>query len=332
MKFVPYHHLDGRPSVILDGSPAPGTTLTVTHWPGYPPPAGVAADLSAQMAFRLLERPDLVPDEAEAVSNNHFDQDGLVSLYALVAPDDALPRRRFLEDVALAGDFGVCPDGDAARVSMVLAALAGGGDGDGADLPADYAERTAVLYGDLLGRLPELCDHVDRHRAVWADEDATLAASDAAFESGRAVIDERPDVDLAVVTVAEDAPESGGHRFGHEWIDGLHPMAVNNRTERITVARIRGRRYDVELRYEGWVQMQSRPVRPRRDLAPLAARLQDEETGAAVWSATPVDGILPRLHLGDGQESSLTPDRFVGLLTDHLRTAAPAWNPFTPKA
>jgi hypothetical protein len=137
LKFVPYHLLDGRPSVGLDGSPAPGTVLTVTHWPGYPPPVGIEDDLSAQMTFRLLGRPDLVPDEAEAVSNNHFDQDGLVSLYALVAPDDAVQRRRFLEDVAFAGDFALCRDRDAARVSMVLSALA---DGDG--LPADYTERT----------------------------------------------------------------------------------------------------------------------------------------------------------------------------------------------
>jgi hypothetical protein len=41
------------------------------------------------MAFRLLKRPHLVPDEAEAVSNNDFDQDGLVSIDAL-APDDAV--------------------------------------------------------------------------------------------------------------------------------------------------------------------------------------------------------------------------------------------------
>jgi hypothetical protein len=88
----------------------------------------------------------------------------------------------------------------------------------------------------------------------------------------------------------------------------------------------------VELRYEGWVQLQSRPVRPRRDLAPLAARLQDEETGDAVWSATPVGRLLPRLHLGDGQESSIAPDRFVELLIDHLRTAPPAWDPFAPKS
>jgi hypothetical protein len=326
LKFVPYHLLDGRPSVILDGSPAPGTMLTVTHWPGYPPPAGIEEDLSAQMAFRLLDRPDLVPDEAEAVSNNHVDQDGLVSVYALAAPEDALRRRSFLEDVARAGDFGCYRDRDAARVSMVLAALSRD---DG--LPADYAELTGVVYEDVLGRLPELCDHVGRQRDLWADEDATLEASDAAFEDGRAVIEERPEVDLALVTVADDAPAAGGHRFGGGWVSGLHPMAVNNRTERLTVARLRGRRYDVELRYEGWVQMRSRPVRPRRDLAPLAARLQDEETGDATWSATPVSTILPQLQLGDGQESSIAPDRFVELLADHLATAPPAWDPFVTR-
>jgi hypothetical protein len=326
MKFVPYHLLDGRPSVILDGSPAPGTVLTVTHWPGYPPPAGVEDDLSAQMAFRLLDRPDLLAGGAEAVSNNHFDQDGLVSIHALVAPDDALPRRAFLEDVAAAGDFAVSRDRDAARASMVLAALA-----KADDLPADYGEATGVLYEDVLGRLPELCDHVERHRDLWGEEDAVLAASDAAFADGRAVIEEWPELDLAVVTVAEDTPEAGGHRFGHERTAGLHPMAVNNRTERVTLARLRGRRYDVELRYEGWVQMRSRPVRARRDLAPLAARLQDEETGDAVWTATPVGGLIPRLGLGDGQESSLAPARFVDLLTTHLRTAPPAWDPHAPK-
>ncbi len=109
-------------------------------------------------------------------------------------------------------------------------------------------------------------------------------------------------------------------------------MAVNGRTERATLARLRGRRYDVELRYEGWVQLRSRPVLARRDLAPLATRLQDEETGDAEWSATPVGRLTPRLQLGDGQESSISPDRFVELLTDHLRTAPPAWDPFAPKS
>ncbi|HEY8545657.1 MAG TPA: DUF6687 family protein [Acidimicrobiales bacterium] len=334
LRFVPHHRLDGVPNVVVDGSPVPGTVLTVTHWPGYPPPPGIEDDLSAQMAFRLLERPDLVPPGVEVVTNNHYDQDGLVSVFALVDPDEAVPRRRFLEEVASAGDFAVCHDRDAARVSAVVAAWARA---DG--LPADADEARAVLYEDALGRLPDLCDHVDRYRELWAEEDAALDAAEAAFAAGRATIEERPEVDLAVVTVVDDAGRrpggsgagtGGGHRFAHEWAPGLHPMAVHNRTERATVARIQGRRYDVELRYEGWVQLRSRKVRPRRDLVPLAERLQAEETGDAVWTATPVGRLLPRLRLGEGQESSLPPERFLELLVGHLRTAPPAWDPYRP--
>ena len=40
-------------NVVVDGSPNEGTVLTLTHWPGITQPAGLAADLSAQMAFRV---------------------------------------------------------------------------------------------------------------------------------------------------------------------------------------------------------------------------------------------------------------------------------------
>ena len=62
----------------------------------------------------LLEQPELGPPGVELVSNNHFDQDGLVSIFALVDPDEASPRRAFLEDVASAGDFATFRDRDAA--------------------------------------------------------------------------------------------------------------------------------------------------------------------------------------------------------------------------
>lgn len=327
MKYAPYHELDGQPNVILDGSPTDGTVLTVTHWPGYPPPPEVAADLSAQMAFRLLDHLDLAGG-AELVSNNHFDQDGLVSIFAVTKPEAALPRRAFLEGVAAAGDFGTYRDRDAARVSMVLSAYASG-DGD-IDLPATYPEQCAVLYTEALERLPELCDHVDRFRSLWADEDATLKASEHAIEHGSATIHEVPDIDLAVVDVVDGAPRSGGHRFGGEWADGLHPMAVNNATRRLVVATVRGKTYTVEHRYESWVQLRSRPLRLRRDLVPLAVRLQDEERGDAIWTADPVGSLTPRLTSGDG-DSSIARARFVDLLTDHLHHAPPAWDPFDPR-
>ena len=327
MRFEPYDDLGGRPNLILDGSPTAGTVLTVTHWPGHPPPEEVAADLSAQMAFRLLERPDARPDGVELVSNNHFDQDGLVSIFAVTAPGEAMARRARLEDVASAGDFATFRDRDAARISMVISAVATGAEASLPVLPEPYPERTAVLYTEALGRLAAWCDRPALVRHLWAEEDDSLTRSDAAFESGAATVGERPEVDLAVVAVAADAPDAGGHRFGGDWVGGLHPMAVFARTDRHVVATVRGRRYVVEERYETWVQLRSRRLRLRRDLAPLAARLQDEERGDAAWSATAVGGLTPRLTSGDG-ESSLPPDRFVALLADHLATAPPAWDPF----
>ena len=327
MRFEPYDDLAGRPNLILDGSPTAGTALTVTHWPGFPPPEEVAADLSAQMAFRLLERPEVVPDGVQLVSNNHFDQDGLVSIFAVTAPEAATARRARLEDVASAGDFATFRDRDAARLSMAISAVATGAEPSLPALPEPYPERTAVLYTEALGRLAAWCDRPGLVRHLWADEDDSLTRSDAAFDSGAATVEERPEVDLAVVAVDEGAPDAGGHRFGGDWVGGLHPMAVFSRTDRHVVATVRGRHYVVEQRYETWVQLRSRPLRLRRDLAPLAARLQDEEMGDAVWSATAVGGLTPRLTSGEG-ESSMAPDRVGALLVDHLATSGPAWDPF----
>ena len=326
MRFVPYHHLDGRPNVILDGSPTDGTVLTVTHWPGYPPPEEIAADTSGEMAVQLLAHPELIGD-AELVSNNHFDQDGLVSIHTVVAPAAALARRAFLEDVARAGDFATYRSRDAARVSMVLSAWASGQ--GGFELPTVYDEAAGLLYEHWVPRLDELCADVAAHRRLWADEDESLTASEAAIAGGDVTITERPDVDLAIVDVPADAPDAGGHRFGGDWVAGLHPMAVHNATGRLVVATVRGRSYDVEVRYESWVQLRSRPLRLRRDLAPLADRLQDEERGDATWTATAVSTLVPRLRSGDG-DSSIRPVRFVELLVDHLATAPPAWDPFSP--
>jgi hypothetical protein len=184
-----------------------------------------------------------------------------------------------------------------------------------------------VLYTEALGRLAEWCDRPALVRHLWAEEDDSLTRSGAAFDCGAATLEERPDVDLAVVTVETAAPDAGGHRFGGDWVGGLHPMAVFARTDRHVVATVRGRRYVVEQRYETWVQLRSRPLRLRRDLAALTDRMQDEERGDAVWSATPVAGLTPRLTSGEG-ESSLSPDRVVDLLAAHLAAAPPAWGPF----
>ncbi len=335
LRYVPYGELAGRPNVVVDGSPTEGTVLCLSHWPGIAAPPGLASDLSAEMALDYLRTFDR-HGAARLVSNNHYDQDGLVGVFALVSPNEALARRGMLAEVARAGDFATTSSHDAAIVSMALAALADPARTPLGPLPADYGELTALLYTELLGRLPELCDHPGRFRTLWAEEDAVLRASEAAVFRNEVRIEEVPDLDLAVVTVPEDAPRGCGHRFGDTWVAGLHPIAVHNATERTVLLTVCGRNYELTFRYESWVQFRSRPVRARVDLGPLAERLTEAEAAAgtggggspARWEAGPVSALTPVLVPAGGGESTLAPPLVRALVEQHLRDAPPVWDPY----
>jgi hypothetical protein len=327
LRYVPYHLLGGVPNVIVDGSPTDGTELTLSHWPKTPTPAGVEEDLSAQMAMTYLGRADL-HGRAEVVSNNHFDQDGLVSVFALVDPEAALAKREFLVDVAAAGDFATYRQRDAARASMTIAAFADPARSPLRPVLDDYEAWTAALYTEMVGRLPEICDDPSRYRQVWADEDAALTASEDLVARGLVGIEEVPALDLAVVDIPVGAPEGGGHRFGGQWIAGLHPMAVNNATDCLAVLSVRGRSYDVAYRYESWVQYRTRRPRARVDLRPLAAELTDAEPGEAAWVFEGVETLTPRLYLQGADESAFSPEEFRATLETYLTSAPPAWDPY----
>jgi hypothetical protein len=327
LHFTPYDELEGCPNVIVDGSPTDGTLLCLTHWPGIAGPAEFHADLSAQMAFAYLGAYDR-HDTATAVSNNHFDQDGLVSLYALTRPEEALARQELLVDIARAGDFATFHHRQAARISMALSAYATAERSPLADLASDYGAMTAQLYQELLGRLDDLCDHPDRYRPLWAEEDATLKVSEDALATGQVTLDEVDDIDLAVVTLPDVGEWAGGHRFAGRWVSGLHPMALCNATDQFALLTIQAQRYEFTYRYETWVQYRSRRPRPRRDLTALADRLNAEEPLPGHWVGEPASALTPTLALHGAPQSEIDPTRFRSLLEDHLRNGPPAWDPY----
>jgi hypothetical protein len=309
--------------------PTEATTLTLSHWPGSPPvPTSLEADLSAQMAFRYLDHPEPLHGAASAVTNNHFDQDGLVSIYALADPETASSRQVLLEDLAAAGDFATYRHRDAARASMVVSAFTDESRSPFSPLPEDYTDLTALLYREALGLLPELLDHPERFRSLWEDEDRDLDASEAAIASGAVTIDEHHDVDLAVVTVAGPARWSG-HRFGGRRYDGLHPMAIHRATACSALLLIAEGTCRFTYRYEGWVQYRSRSIPRRVDLAPLAAALTAADS--VRWQYDPVDALTPELAPASGEVSNLPPGTITAMVLEHLRTAPTAFDPYAKR-
>lgn len=330
LRYEPYERTADVPNVVVDGSPNASTVLSLTHWPGYPAPPGLAADLSAQMAFRYACGAGMLHGEAEVVTNNHFDQDGAVSVFALTRPTEALACRVLMEDVAAAGDFATYQDRRAARLSMVLDGFADPERSPLRPLPDGYDDMCALLYTELSGRLGTLVDELELHRDLWAEEDQQLDASEAALARGDVSIEEHADVDLAVVDIASSVGPLGGHRFAGRRFDGLHPMALHGATDRLALLVVRERCYRFTYRYETWVQYQSRRPRPRVDLGPLAEELTAAESGGVTWQADPVGELTPQLEPVDGAESSLGRAEVVAALRRHLAESPAAWDPYEP--
>ena len=82
VKYVSYTEASAAPNVIVDGSATKNTVLTLSHWPKSGTPAHLKADTSAEIVFRYLDQ-SLMHADASVVSNNHYDEDGLVGIFTL---------------------------------------------------------------------------------------------------------------------------------------------------------------------------------------------------------------------------------------------------------
>jgi hypothetical protein len=313
MKFVPYHKLQDTPNIVVDGGPVASTRLVLSHWPHSGTPRALKADLSAQIVFNYLAQQEFHVD-VPAVSNNHFDEDGLISMFSILHPDQALKQRDLLIDIASAGDFGTYRSRQAVRTFFTLSAFA-----DREKSPLDktifegpYPEIAAALYEQMLERLPDLLSGIDSYEQYWREQSDSLERSEQALKERLVRIEEIPDIDLAIVRIPDDL--------------GIHPIAVNNSTNCFRILTLAGNRYTFAYRYETWVQYMSKRPLARVDLQPLAEMLSEEEGSA--WIFDGVDSITPSLYKSDHRESLIPPERFIARLSTFFRNAPPAWDPY----
>jgi hypothetical protein len=328
-RFVPYNQLDGSPNIIVDGAATTGTVLTLSHWPKSGTPRDLKRDTSAEIVFAYLDSPDFHVN-ADLVSNDHFDEDGLVGMFALTTPSMAERHRELLVDVANAGDFGVYKRRDAARIVFTISAYA---DSKASPLPKElfgmpYPQMAGRLYEHLLKMFPRLLTDLSDYKHVWEAEDSHLTATEELIENGDITIEERPDIDLAVIHGPENLPTTVVHRFTQTRLAEYHPFALHNQTNCSRLLIICGQHVEFQYRYESWVQMASRRPPARVDLKNLAADLNQDETSEGRWVFDGVERITPRLHLEGSQATSLPPATVRQRLEQYLSMGLPAWNPY----
>jgi hypothetical protein len=121
---VPQEDLAGAPNVVVDGPLLPGTVLSLSHWRGSATPEALRDDTSALIVLRYLAA-DADGPEVHAVTNNHYDEDGLFAIWLLLErPPVGSPARALAVAAAEAGDFGTWTDPWAPRVAIASMAMA----------------------------------------------------------------------------------------------------------------------------------------------------------------------------------------------------------------
>jgi hypothetical protein len=332
VRFIPYAEARSQPNIVVDGAPLPGSLLTLSHWPNNESPAAVRRDTSTATVFAWLDQPE-PKITAPFVTNNHFDEDGLFSVFALTEPQQALAARELLIAASFAGDFGVVRRRDAARLCFIIEALT---DPASSTLPAAVfaaPDRVVALYQAVLPLLPAIIADLQqgspRFGALWARQDAHLADSEARLADGSVSIQELPDIDLAIVRIPPQLEPRRVRRYLEDEQAAVHPFAVNTATSCTRLLRVQGRHYEFEYRYESWLQIVSRRVPLRVRLEGVVQRLNELEAGPPMWVADePMTGIVPRLRRGDGSPSTLSVDTVVAGLCDAFNSAPVAWDPY----
>jgi hypothetical protein len=327
--YVPYNEIGDRPNIIADGAPLSSSVLTLSHWPINKTPESLKRDTSTATVFAYLDTPELHQAVA-IVSNNHFDEDGLFSIFALCHPVMALTHRDLLMAAALAGDFGICADRGAARLVFVVEAFA---DEMTSPLPKKVfsgceRQRVSSLYRQMLDRLPEILEDVDAFKPFWVDQDAHLAESRLLIDDGTVKVEQYPELDLAVVHVPGDIPVRTVRRYLQSEYAAIHPFAIYGVTDCNRIIQIYGDSFDFHYRYESWLQFVSRRPLLRVGLDGLTEKLNALEMAAGNWRSDKVTDVNPRMYLEGADRSSVPTERLIDIVREHLASAPVAWDPY----
>jgi hypothetical protein len=276
MRFEFYsERLAGRDPVSVDGI-VPGAGLHLSHWSGNRTPAALKADTSTGIALRFVTSPDR--DElargAEVASNNHFDADGVLSVWTVLSGAQAAEHGALLVAAAEAGDFSAHPGREGLKVALALHGADGGSPlaAHVRGAPVSSDEEAYELALPLVG---ELVARPDRFEPLWRDGVARIDAAMESFAGGRSVVDE--DAGRLVSAVRLDPAldrEAARHAISHHARGRMYLVA--------TPAAGGGWSYRIEWPYWTWAETVERPRIARLDLEPVARQLRALDP-AASW-------------------------------------------------
>jgi hypothetical protein len=282
MRFEFYHSgLDQVPKLSVDGTVA--NAIHFSHWQGNETPAEVKADTSTEIALKLIAAPnrEALTQGIELVTNNHFDTDGVLSVWTALTGVPARELSDRLISAAEAGDFSEFPNEAAVRASIVIQGSDQPTDHGGSPLARQLAGQPvddARAYELVLPKVQHVLTHTNDYEPLWRDAWEKIVIAFESFESGSSTVTEFTGAGLSVLNLAPEIFSASGFNPTRH----AAPFTAISRYAQGTIYLIatpvnQGWSYRIDYPYYSWAETVMRPRITRPDLDPLLRELNGIE-------------------------------------------------------
>lgn len=315
------------PKLSVDGTV--DNAIHFSHWKGNETPESVKADTSTETVLKVVAAPNRLEltRSIDLVTNNHFDTDGVLSVWAMLTGERALGLRERLIAAAEAGDFSEFSSVDGVRTSIVLQGSDSPIDKSGSPLAAQIAGEPvsdeAQSYVLVLPHIQNVVAHIDQYENLWREPWKRIEIALDSFAKGTSRVEEIDDAKLSVVTLAREAFGPSGFD-PHEHSAPFTAISHNAHGELFLIATPlnNGWTYRIDYPYYSWAETVVRPKIARRDLSELMNQLNELETKAAARWRLDSSELASAAKFSDAEgklaASRLEPDVVVTQLRNNV--------------
>ncbi len=332
MRFEYYHDgLATVPKLSVDGTV--DDAIHFSHWQGNQTPESVKADTSTEIALNLAAAPNRaeLTRGIDLVTNNHFDTDGVLSVWTMLNGERALELRDKLIAAAEAGDFSEMSTQEGVRASIVI---------QGSDSPTDVGSPLArQLAGEpvnddarcyelVLPQVERVLTRTNDYASLWIDPWNRIASALESFAKGRSRVEEDHAAKFSLVTLAPDIFSSGGFKPTRHCAP-FTAISHHARGEVFLIATPLdgGWAYRIDYPYYSWAETVVRPKIARRDFSSLMTRLNEAEQNPNGRWKIDTSELASAAKFSDANGKLVASSLELDVVTTELREALRSQNP-----
>lgn len=330
MRFEFYHDgLQDVPKLSLDGIVT--NSIHFSHWQGNLTPEEVKADTSTEIALNLVALPnrEKATRGIELVTNNHFDTDGVLSVWTVLNGERSLDLQEKLIPAAEAGDFSEFTNENAVRASIAIQGSdqASADDETGSPLAGYLNGKTvdddAKAYELVLPEVERVLTKTDNYESLWKSAWVRIADAIESFERGASRVDEYADVRLSLITLAPEIfSPTGFNPTRHAAPYTAISRYAQGRLFLIATPLNDGWTHRIDYPYYSWAETVVRPRVKRRDLSGLISQLNEiEPSRLGCWQLDATEMTSAVKFLDDNRRlasSKLRPDEVASFVRQEL--------------